>query len=165
MLCGRFSHHWVQLQQDNIDRNDEVSSLKFTGHRWPQKVLHHIWTHPHMAWTLRNADLHGIDAADQEEKCKAKLKPDVVALHAKADKLLHLDKQLFKLPLKLRLRTKSKEQLAWINVVSPTVQTTRAEADDHVKKSQPDIRNYFLGHGPVLAQIPTRSPIPRLRDG
>jgi hypothetical protein len=166
MLRGRFSHHWVQLQQDHIDHDDEVSSLKFTGQRWLQKVLHHVWTHLCMAWTLRDADLHGIDAANQEAKRKAKLKPDTIALCAKADKLMNLDKRLFEMPLELRLtKTKSKEQSAWINVVSPTVRTAMAEADDHVKKSQPDIRKCFLGHSPVPAQIPPRSPIPRLRDG
>jgi hypothetical protein len=130
--------------------------------RWLHKVLHHVWAHLHMAWTLRNADLHRIGAADQEAKRKAKVRLDVVALCAKADKLLHLDKRLFKMPLELRLKTKSKEQSAWINVVSPTLRTARAEAEDHVKKSQPDVRNCFLGHGPVPAQLPPRSPIPRL---
>jgi hypothetical protein len=166
MLRGRFSHHWAQLQQDRIDHDDKVSSLKFAGQRCLQKVLHHVWTHLHMAWTLRDADLHGIDAADQEAKRKAKLKPDIVALCAKADKLLHLNKRLLEMPLELQLtKTKSKEQLAWINVVSPTLRTAMAEADGHVKKSQPDIRRCFLGHGPVPAQIPPRSLILRLRDG
>jgi hypothetical protein len=40
--------------------------------RWLQKVLHHVWTRLHMAWTLRNADLHRVGAADQEAKRKAK---------------------------------------------------------------------------------------------
>jgi hypothetical protein len=31
LLRGRFSHHWVQPQQDHVDRKDEVSSKKFTG--------------------------------------------------------------------------------------------------------------------------------------
>ena len=50
LLRGRFSHHWVQLQQDHIDREDEVSSKKFTGQRWLLKRLSiisgHICTWP-----------------------------------------------------------------------------------------------------------------------
>jgi hypothetical protein len=114
LLRDRFSHHWVQLQQDHIDREDEVSSRL-------KKVSHHLWTHLCLAWKLRNADLHGINAADQEEKRKAKLRPNVVALYADADKLLHLDKQLFEMPLDLRLLTQSHDQSAWINLVTPTV--------------------------------------------
>jgi hypothetical protein len=122
-----------------------------------------IFTWPGLSVTLI---FTGSALPTKKAKRKAKLKPDVVALHAKADKLLHLDKRLFEMPLELRLtKTKSKEQSAWINVVSPTVRIAMAEADDHVKKSQPDIRKHFLGHGPVPAQIPLRSPIPGLRDG
>ena len=71
LLRGRFSHHWVQIQQDHIDHEHEVSSKKSTGQRWLQKVLNHLCTHLYLAWKLRNADLHGIDAADQEAKRKA----------------------------------------------------------------------------------------------
>ena len=79
LLRGRFSHHWVQTQQHHIDHEDEASSKKFTGQRWLKQVLHHLWTHLCLAWKLRNADLHGIDSKDQEEKRKAKLRPAVVA--------------------------------------------------------------------------------------
>ena len=47
-------------------QKEEVSSKIFTGQRWLQKVLHHLWTHLYMAWKLRNANLHGIDAVGQE---------------------------------------------------------------------------------------------------
>ena len=65
LLQEHFSHHRVKIQQDNIDHEDEVSSKQFTGQCWLQKVLHHLWTHLYMAWKLKNANLHGIDAADQ----------------------------------------------------------------------------------------------------
>ena len=52
-----------------------------------------------MAWKLRNADLHGIDSADQEAKRNAKLKPAIVALYKTSEKLDYLDKCLFDLPL------------------------------------------------------------------
>jgi hypothetical protein len=41
-LRGRFSHHWVQTQQECINREEEVSSKKFTGQCWLQKVLNHL---------------------------------------------------------------------------------------------------------------------------
>ena len=81
LLRGRFSHHWVQIQQDHIDHEHKVSSKKFTSQRWLQKVLNHLWTHLYLTWKLRNTDLHDIDAADQEVKRKAKLKPATVALY------------------------------------------------------------------------------------
>jgi len=46
---GRFSHHWVQIQQDHIDHEREVSFKKFTGQRWLQKVLNHLRTHLYLA--------------------------------------------------------------------------------------------------------------------
>ena len=46
---GRFSHQWVQIQQDHTDHEPEVSFKKFTGQRWLQKVLNHLRTHLYLA--------------------------------------------------------------------------------------------------------------------
>ena len=182
LLRGRFSHHWVQIQQHHIDHEDEISSKKFTGQRWLQKVLHHLWSHLYLAWKLRNADLHGIDAADQEAKRKAKLKPAIVALYKTAEKLDYLDKRLFDLTLEVRLGLKSHEQAAWINVTTPTVRQAKAEAADKIQRTQRDIRAFFFRPAtqtvaprppaepapaphPPAEQAHTRQPIPRLRDG
>ena len=78
LLRGRFTHHWVQIQQDYIVHEEQVSSKNFTGQHWLQKVRNHLWTHLSLAWYFHSADLRGIDAADQEAKRKAKLKPAVV---------------------------------------------------------------------------------------
>ena len=93
-----------------------------------------------LAWKLRNADLHGIKAADQEAKRKAKLKPAIMALYQTAATLDYLDKRLFELPLLARLDLKSYEQTAWINVVTPTVRQCKAETADKLQKTQRDIR-------------------------
>jgi hypothetical protein len=57
-------------------RNSQANA----GQRRLQKVLHHLWTRSRMVWKLCDADLHGADAANQEAKCKAKLKPAIFAL-------------------------------------------------------------------------------------
>ena len=171
LLRGRFSHHWVQIQQDHIDHDHEVSSKKFTGKRWLQQVINHIWTHLYLAWKLRNADLHGIDAADQEAKRKAKLRPEIVALYESGKKLNYLDRRIFDLPLDKRLGLKSHEQTAWINLHTPTVRQALAEAADKLKKTQRDIREFLIRPAvpPALPRPPpvqiNGRPIPRLRDG
>jgi hypothetical protein len=163
MIRGRFSIHWSQLQQAHIEQDDEICGEKFTGPRWLEHVLFHLWTSLYLAWKLRNADLHGIDTADRERKSKAKLRPQVVALYQKAASLNYLDKRLFALDLDDRLGLRSSEQAAWINVVSPTVRQAKAEADAHLRNTQHDIREYFTRH--VQAQIVAPPPIPRLFDG
>jgi hypothetical protein len=102
LLRGRFSHQWILLQQAHLDRDADCSSL-LTGERWLQKVPHHMWTHLHLAWKLRNADLHGIDKADQELKRKAKLRPAIFVLCTPAAQFAYLDKRIFGLPLDTRL--------------------------------------------------------------
>ncbi len=143
LLRGRFSHHWVDIQQAHINRDASIDSKTHTGSRWLKKVLHHVWSHLYLAWKLRNADLHGIDSADQELKAKAKLKPSIAALYHTAQHLDYLDKRIFTLPLEERLLQSSREQTAWINVVTPTVRQAKAEAADHLKRNQPDIRGFF----------------------
>ena len=171
LLRGRFSHHWVQIQQDHIDHDHKVSSKKFTGKRWLQQVINHIWTHLYLAWKLRNADLHGIDAADQEAKRKAKLKPAIVALYESGKKLDYLDRRIFDLPLDKRLDLKSHEQTAWINLHTPTVRQALAEAADKLQKTQRDIREFMIRPAvqPALPRPPAVQinghPIPRLQDG
>jgi hypothetical protein len=98
LLRGRFSRQWILLQQAHLDQDADCSPL-LTGKRWLQKVLHHLQTHLCSAWKLCNADLHGIDKADQELKRKAKLRPAIVALCAAAAQLNYLDKRIFDLPL------------------------------------------------------------------
>jgi hypothetical protein len=82
----------------------------------------------YQAWKLRNADLHALDAADQEQKSKANLRPAIVALYASATHLDYMDKRLFRIPPIDRLLVKSREQAAWINIVTPTVRQAKAEA-------------------------------------
>ena len=169
LLRGCFSHHWVQIQQAHIDKDDEICSKTNSGSGWLKKVLHHIWSHLYAAWLLRNADLHGIDKADQEAKRKAKLRPAIVALYQTSATLTYLDKRLFALPLDKRLDLNSSEQRAWISLVTPTVRQAKAEADDHLRQTQPDIRGFFLRPVPAAPPPPAaqleRLPIPRLRDG
>ena len=96
---------------------------------------------------VRNADLHGIDAADQEAKRKARLKPAIVALYQTAAMLDYLDKRLFELPLLARLDLKSHEQTTWINVITPPIQQCKAEAADKLQKTQQDTCQFFIQPG------------------
>jgi hypothetical protein len=94
---------------------------------------------------LRNADLHGIDKADQELKRKAKLRPAIVALCAAAAKLNYLDKRIFDLPLDTRLdKTSSSDQAAWMNLNTPTVRIAKAAAADKLLTTQRDICTFFV---------------------
>jgi hypothetical protein len=94
-------------------------------------------THLCPAWKLCNSDLHGVDAADQEAKRKAKLKPKLVALHKTAkNKLDHLNKRLFELPLLAGLDLKFHEKTAWINVATLAVWHAKAEATNKIHRTQ-----------------------------
>jgi hypothetical protein len=53
-------------------------------------------------WIIRNADLHGRDNAEQEQKRKEKLRPHVIALYATVDSLLACDKPIFDTPIRDR---------------------------------------------------------------
>jgi hypothetical protein len=128
---------------------------------------------------LRNADLHGIDKADQELKRKAKLRPAIVALHTAPAQLTYLDKRIFDLPLDTRLdKTTSSDQAAWIKMHAPTVRIAKAAAADKLLTTQPDIRSFFVRvpaeqgdqAEPPCSRSPAEQgdepqPIPRLRDG
>jgi hypothetical protein len=178
LLRGRFSHHWILLQQDHIDDHDADCSTLLTGEHWLQKVLPHLWTHLCLAWKLRNGDLHGIDKADQEAKRKAKLQPAIIALCLAAAKLDYLDKCLFNLTLLKRLDKLAADQAAWINVVTPTVRMATAKAADKLLTTQQDIHSFFIRHrnpaeqgdAPRQEHSPAEQgdapqPVPRLRDG
>jgi hypothetical protein len=66
LLKGPFSFHWAQIQQMHIDKSHDICSKTSSGDSWLKQVLHHVWLHLHLGWKLHNADLHGIDKADQE---------------------------------------------------------------------------------------------------
>jgi hypothetical protein len=149
-----------------------IASVTFT----PQRRTS-LSTHLHMAWKLRNADLHGVDTADQKAKRKAKrkakLKPAIVALYKTADTLDCLNKQLFNLHLPTRLdKQKSHEEMAWINLATTTVRQAKAEAAGHIPRTRRDIREFSIRPAaqnavprPLAVQITEQQPIPRLRGG
>jgi hypothetical protein len=84
LLRGRFCHHWVQIEQARIDKEDEICSTTNSGSGWLEKAPHHVLSHLHDAWNLlRNADL---------QKRKAKVGPAIVALHQASATLDHLEK-------------------------------------------------------------------------
>ena len=85
LLRGRFSHNWVQIQQDHADPEEEISSQKFPGQLWLEKVLTHLRTHHHMALKLCKADLHGTDMASHKVKHKTKLKQPAIACSSSQD--------------------------------------------------------------------------------
>jgi hypothetical protein len=170
LLRGRFSLHWIQLQQAHIDQEEEISSKKFTGARWLKKVINLIWNHLYRAWKLRNADLHGVDSADKELKATAKLRPAIVALYDSAAHLDYMDKRMFELPLQDRLRARSTEQVAWINIVTPTVRQAKAEAAHLLQHTQRDIREFLIRPAQLVprphdVQIDEQQTIPRLQTG
>jgi hypothetical protein len=170
LLRGRFSRQWILLQQAHLDQDADCSSL-LTGERWLQKVPHHLWTHLCLAWKLRNADLHGIDKADQELKGKAKLRPAIVALCTAAAQLTYLDKRIFDLPLDTRLdKTTSSDQAAWINLHALTVRIAKASAADKLLKTfnhslYVSLRSRETGGDHHARAGDEPQPIPRLRDG
>jgi hypothetical protein len=130
------------VKEEDTEEDEDTTPTKSTGQHWLQKVLNHLWTHRHMAWKLRYADLHGIDATDHEAKRKAKLKPAIVDLYKTVAKLDYLDKRLFDLPLLARLLgLKSHEQTAWINVVARQAKT---EAADHIQRTQRENHEFII---------------------
>jgi hypothetical protein len=144
LLKGCFSHHWVHIQDSHIYHDDEICSMKFTGAIWLKKVLHHPWSHLYKAWKLRNTDLHGIDTADKEAKAKAKLRPAIAALYSTAASLPFLDRWLLDKDLTECLNQHSREQTAWISLIMLTIQIAKAKEAHLRKKSQRNIREFFL---------------------
>jgi hypothetical protein len=66
ILKGRFSHHWLQLQQVHIYIGPDTNSTKQSGEQWLKRVLNCIWTSLWQVWLLRNDDLHGRDRQQRE---------------------------------------------------------------------------------------------------
>jgi hypothetical protein len=67
-----------------------------------------------------------------------------VALHQTSATLDHLDKHLFALDLDRCLDENSSEQTPWINLVTPTARQAKAEACDHLRHAQRNIREFVL---------------------
>lgn len=95
------------------------------------------------------------------ETHKAKLKPSMIALYKTANKLNYFDKHIFTLRLKDHLSAHSREQTAWINLVSCTVQQAKAKANHHTQHTQHDIHHFLACH-PHTVQIDERHCTPRL---
>jgi hypothetical protein len=75
ILKGRFSNRWLQIQQLHIRTEPDIDPTTQSSERWLKQLLNHIWTSLWWdVWIIRNADLHGRDNAEQEQKRKGKLR-------------------------------------------------------------------------------------------
>ena len=165
------SAHWIEIQQNHIDHEDEISSKKFTGQCWLQKVLNAIIISGRICtWPGNSAtpDLHGIDASrPQEAKCKAKLKPGAVALYKTAKKLKYLDKRLFRSARPTQTEAPGTNQGGHADRLISKGRSIQPNPKDPTR----DIREFFVRPAsqtvlprPPAVQI-SGKPIPRLRDG
>jgi hypothetical protein len=105
----------------------------------------------------------------KEAKAKAKLRPAIVALYSTAASLSFLDRRLFNKDLTECLNQRSREQTAWIGLVTPTIRIAKAKEAHLRKQSQHNIREFFLLPTPQLVPSPyaiqiddRRPPVTRL---
>jgi hypothetical protein len=105
----------------HINQDEEIASEKLSGTNWLKEVLSHLcWAQLYTVWKQCNADLHGINTANQEYKQKAKLKPSFEALYSTAAYLDYLDRHYLLHPSggpsqHTLLRTRSMDQHRYAN--------------------------------------------------
>jgi hypothetical protein len=143
ILKGRFSNRWLQIQQLHIRTDPDIDPTTQSSERWLKQVLNHIWTSLWDVWIIRNADLHGRDNAEQEQKRKEKLRPHVIALYATVDSLLACDKPIFDTPIRDRLKAPSREIATWIRLVTPTVKRALADAKSYLLRTNHRIEPFM----------------------
>jgi hypothetical protein len=100
--------------------------------RWLKLALHHLWTLVWQVWLTRNEDLNGCDSDEKERKMLEKLRPRITALCAEQDLLLASDKQIFEFPIHDRMLLHSREVETWARLVTSTVKTALADAEQHL---------------------------------
>jgi hypothetical protein len=107
--------------------------------------------------------------AEADAHLRNTLRPAVIALHQASATLDYLDQRLFAMPQADRLLLPSSEQTAWVHLLTPTVRQAKAEAENHLHRSQRDIREFLTRPAPARPSVPVVHPeglpIPRLRDG
>jgi hypothetical protein len=144
ILKGRFSHHWIQIQQYLINNQPDIGDTKQSGERWLRLVINQLWTSLWQVWQTRNNDLHGRDKTERERKRLEKLTPQVVALYDTVDRLLANDKIIFETPITERLKTPSRELETWIKLVKPTVKQAIADADAFILQTNHTLQTYLV---------------------
>ena len=165
LLKGRLSHHWLLCQQLHIHLDPNIDSNKTSSEHWLKRVLNCLWTSIWQVWLIRNEDLHGRDRQQRETKRIEKLTPQVVALYAQADLLLAADKDLFSIPLPVRLTFPSGELSTWIKLVTPTVKRAIHDAHEHIRLTNATMDAFLVPRPDPLTlneQVNELRPVPRL---
>jgi hypothetical protein len=165
LLKGRFSHHWLLCQQLHIHLDPDIDSNTASSEQWLKRVLKSLWTSLWQVWLLRNDDLHGRDRQQRELQRIEKLTPRVTALYAKADLLLAADKDIFAIPLPVRLTFPSSELSTWVKLVTPTVKRAISDANEFLRRTNTTLHAHLVPRPDPMTlneQVNELRPVPRL---
>jgi hypothetical protein len=167
LLKGRFSHHWLQVQQLHIHLNPDIDDTKQSSERWLKRILHHIWTSLWQGWLARNEALHGHDRNSRARKRLEKITPQVVALYAQAGTLLAADRDIFDIPIERRLQSHIREIETWVRLVTPTVKRAVADANQLLHTTNHTMHTYLIPRADPLTvneQVNELRPVSRLAE-
>jgi hypothetical protein len=93
----------------------KVHPLKYTSRRWVVTLLRLLHEFRHNLWTARNSALHGGHTSISRKLLRQRLHREVRALYKRRrDKLSLKDKDIFKLPLRYRLKQGNQHLLLWV---------------------------------------------------
>ena len=100
-------------------------------------------------WHVRNNQLHGHDINSQPQHKLALLQQQVRTLYKDQHLLMHVDRDLFSMPLEDRLRDNCHKLQEFLDFVTPLINPSKAAAKARDRRTKKPINQYFR-----------RSPIP-----
>lgn len=113
-MKGYIAKDWGNLQQSYY-KSISAHSMKFTRMRWVTKTLTLLHNYRTSLWNMRNSALHGGFTKVSNQVYRQRLLREVRELYKRDRSYLSLaDKDIFKLPLKYRVKQGNQHLLLWV---------------------------------------------------
>ncbi|MGH7974113.1 MAG: hypothetical protein ACREBR_01205 [bacterium] len=139
-LRGRIALKWKMAQQAYLQEIDAPRS--FTAERWTKKLIRSAWNYSLTIWLSRNQEIYGRNEAEQFALRKETVIKEVMFLYEGDRARVSVEhRQLFAMPLDLRLLQTTNQLEQWTKTVKNAEQSEQRRRETEIRGTH-DIRRY-----------------------
>lgn len=142
LVFGRIAHAMIDAVETHY-RKEGLSKTKFTGKRWAQTLITHIWKVMLQLWQTRNEILHDTTLLHTSTLQRQILEERVQQSYTKAKDMTTNDRNhIFHIPEEEMLQKDSRTIKAWLTTAEQVIRHIRRKSRKKHKSSR-FLENYF----------------------
>ena len=144
LFNGRFCKQWCDLQNVHLNHIRQYLPTKNnSGHKWQIAIITVIWEEWHDLWNMRNADVHGNDAASKAIAAKREVSRRLAMIYEKRNHMEPSAQELLFPDIRTHLEQPPWVIQNWITINGPVFVASLRSVKSKAIQNVRSIRSYF----------------------